>query len=140
MPVPIRRIAILAATIGLGAVMTGSAAADYPTRPITVIVPWPVGGVVDLHTRDITTPLAERLGQPIIIENRTGAGGNIGAGLAARAAPDGYTLLIANTTTHGINPSLYKQLPYDPVADFDPITMIATEPLVFVVHSSVPAS
>lgn len=113
---------------------------DYPSRPIRIIVPFPAGGTADLLARQIGQTMSEALRQQVVIENRTGAGGNIGADLAARSKPDGYTLLMGTVSTHAINPNLYSKMPYDPVKDFAPVTMVARMPNLLVVHPSVPAN
>lgn len=110
---------------------------DYPSKPIRLIVPYPPGGVLDVTTRAFAAPLAESLGQQVVVENRPGAGGNIGTDLVARAEPDGYTILMfADTNT--IAPSLYKKLNHDPVADFAPITLVVMGSHVFVAHPDLP--
>jgi tripartite-type tricarboxylate transporter receptor subunit TctC len=111
---------------------------DYPTRPIKLIVPWPAGGGVDTAARIISQPLAERLGQPIVIDNKPGAGGNIGTALVAMENPDGYTLLMASTSPNAVNPHLYSRLGFDPVKDFVPIAMVYTVPSFLVVPASSP--
>ena len=113
--------------------------AQYPNRPIRLIVPAAPGGGTDISTRSIVPALQENLGQPVVIENRGGAGGVIGTELAAKAAPDGYTLLMVYVS-HATNPTLYKSLPYDTLRDFAPITLTAHEPTVLVTHPSVPAN
>jgi len=115
------------------------AQSDYPTRPIRMLVPFSPGGASDTAARVVSQQLAPRLGQQIVIENRPGAGGVIGAELAARATPDGYTLLMGSNTEIVINPNLYKKLPYDTQRDFTPISLVADTPLILVVHPSVPA-
>lgn len=112
----------------------------YPTAPVRLIVPFPPGGPADVTARIIAEEMGKRLGQSIIIENKGGAGGNIGAAAAAKAAPDGYTLFYASGGTHGINPSLYKQLPYDPVRDFRGVVLGCTLANIFVAHPRFPAS
>src|SRR5918993_1265171 len=131
----------LAATVGLAASapVPASAESDYPNRPITLIVPFPAGGQSDLVARLFTSKMIPKLGQQIVVENRGGAGGNIAAGAAARAEPGGYTLLLGFVGTHGMNPALYKKLPYDPVKDFAPISLLNTTPLVLEVHPDFPA-
>jgi tripartite-type tricarboxylate transporter receptor subunit TctC len=114
-------------------------AQTYPSKPIRVIVPFPVGGIADIYTRIIGARLAETWGQPVLVENRTGAGGNIGADLVAKSAPDGYTLGIGSVGTHAVNVSLFGKLPYDPLADFVPIALVAEADALLVVHPSVPA-
>lgn len=112
--------------------------AQYPTRPIRLIVPAAPGGGTDITARSFVPQLAENLGQPIVIENRGGAGGMVGTEAAARSAPDGYTLLMAYVS-HATNPTLVRKLPYDTLADFEPITLISHEPTVLVTHPSHPA-
>jgi tripartite-type tricarboxylate transporter receptor subunit TctC len=107
-------------------------------RPITIIVPYSPGTGIDILARAIATDLSQRFGQPVVVENRTGASGNIGTGLAARAAPDGNTLLMI-AKVFVVNPSLFKNLPYDPVTSFTPIIKLATGSIVLAVHPSVPA-
>jgi len=110
----------------------------YPSRPVRLILPFPPGGGTDILGRLVAERLAARLGQPVVTDNRGGAGGNVGAEAAARAAPDGYTLLFAATTL-AISPSLYAKLNYDPFRDFAPISLVATVPNVMITHPSVPA-
>ena len=114
-------------------------AQPYPAKPIRVIVPFPVGGIADIYTRIIGARLAETWGQPVLIENRTGAGGNIGVDFVAKSAPDGYTLGIGSVGTHAVNVALFSKMPYDPVADFAPIALVAEADALLVVHPSVPA-
>lgn len=116
---------------------TGS---SYPTRPIRFVVPYPPGGTTDIVARGIGTKFPERLGQQVVIDNRGGASTIIGAELVARAAPDGYTLLLATQTTLSINPQVVKKLPYDPIRDFAPITLAVDFPYVIAAHPSVPAN
>jgi tripartite-type tricarboxylate transporter receptor subunit TctC len=116
-----------------------AAAADYPARPVTLIVPQSPGGTNDFVARVIARKLGENTGQQFVVDNRPGAGGNIGTQIAARAPRDGYTLLVTISSTHAINPSLYRSVPFDPVRDFEPITLIATVPYLLVAHPSVPA-
>jgi tripartite-type tricarboxylate transporter receptor subunit TctC len=113
-------------------------AQSYPNRTVRIVVPFPAGGPADALGRVLADQLSKTWGQPVIIENRGGAGGNIGAELVARGAPDGYTLLL-NASSHVINASLYDKLPYDPVKDFTPVSEIASYMLVLAVHPSVPA-
>jgi tripartite-type tricarboxylate transporter receptor subunit TctC len=111
-------------------------ASEYPTRPVRMIVPFPAGGGVDLITRFTTDILSQALDQPFIVDNRPGAGANLGADLLAKSAPDGYTIGTMTIGTHGINPTLYGHLPFDPVRDFTPITMLVIQPNVMVVPKS----
>ena len=112
---------------------------SYPARPIRMIVPFPPGGAADAVARIVATPLGERLGKVVLVDNRPGGGATIGADLVAKAQPDGYTLLYGTPGPQITNPYLMKKLPYDPDKDFAPITRIAVVPSVLVVHASVPA-
>jgi tripartite-type tricarboxylate transporter receptor subunit TctC len=114
-------------------------AAEYPTRPVRLIVPFAPAGPTDIMSRAISERFSARMRQQLVVDNRPGAGGGIGSELAARSAPDGYTLLLGHIGTHAINASLYSKLGYDPVGDFAPLTMIATLPLGLYLHASVPA-
>ena len=124
---------------GLIAFAAGAHAEAYPARPIRLIVPFAPGGGNDTVARLVGESLGKRLGQPVVIDNRTGAGGVVGADAAAKAAPDGYTLFLGGVGSHAINPNLHKDLPYDPIKDFTAVSLIASAPLVLVVHPSVPA-
>src|SRR3954471_9922883 len=116
-----------------------SNAQKYPDRPVRWIVPFAPSGPTDLMSRAVAEKLSQRLGQQFVVDNRPGAGGNIGAEVVAKSAPDGYTLMIGHVGTHAINVSLYPKVGFDPVKDFTPITLIATLPLALVIHPSVPA-
>jgi len=111
---------------------------DWPSRPIQMIVPFGAGGAADIIARLVGDKLAAALGQPVVIEDKPGAGGNIGAGLVARANPDGYTLLMSGSPTHSVGPYLYKDLSYDPMRDLPPVAMIAVAPNLLVVNGSLP--
>ena len=124
-------VALLSAGLGWPA---GATAATYPDRPITLIVPFAPGGPADIIARILALSLAQSLGQQVIVDNRGGAAGNIGMGQAARAVPDGYTLLLTSTAI-AVNPALFKNLPYDPFKDFIPITELVNAPNVLVVRS-----
>ena len=127
--------------VSLVALASGAAVAqEYPHRPVTIIVPQAVGGANDILGRILADQLARQLGQQFIVENRVGAGGNIGTGAAAKAPRDGYTLLFTISAAHAVNPTLYKQVPFDPVKDFDPVMLVGTVPFLLVVNPSVPAS
>jgi tripartite-type tricarboxylate transporter receptor subunit TctC len=128
--------AVIVAT--LSAAADAGAQTDYPSRTIRLIVPFTSGGGVDIVGRSIAQKMSENMGQPIVIDNRAGAGSNIGIAAAARAVPDGYTLVIVSSAMT-INPSIYKSLPYDPVRDFAPLSRTSVIPLVLVAHPSVPA-
>lgn len=127
-----RRHALMAA--GTLPVAAPAAAQAWPTQPIRLIVPFAPGGTTDLIARLVATPLQERLGQPIIIENRPGAGATVGSQMAAQAAPDGHTLVLSNIASHGISPALYPNVRYDPVRDFSHIALLTLNPSVFVAN------
>ena len=119
----------------------GSACAQsYPERPVRMVVPFPAGGTVDAVARGIAQKLAEALRQPFVVDNRAGGAGSIGSEAVARAAPDGYTLLMGTASTHGSNPAVQKALPYDAVRDFAPVILVASTPYILVVHPSLPAT
>ncbi|MGO4280826.1 Tripartite-type tricarboxylate transporter, receptor component TctC [Cupriavidus sp. OV038] len=122
------------------AAISGAGAADaYPTKPITLIVPWAAGGSTDILARVLSEHLTKSLGQPVIVDNRPGASGNIGSATVARAQPDGYTLLIGSMSTHAMNPSLMPNMPFKGVEDFTPLGLLAYVTNTMVVHPSVPA-
>ena len=118
----------------------GVSAQAYPTKPIRIVVPFPAGGTTDVLARAAAQKLAETLGQPAVVDNRPGAGGNIGAELVAKSAPDGYTLLMGTVGTHAINPGLYPKLPYDHVKDFAPVILVAGVPNVLVINPALPVN
>ncbi|MBI4191096.1 MAG: tripartite tricarboxylate transporter substrate binding protein [Betaproteobacteria bacterium] len=136
--------AVLSSLISFGAHGQGAAktasAQDYPIRALRAIVPSVPGGGTDISARIVTVALGEALGKQIVVDNRPGGGGTLGVAIAARALPDGYTVLMGSIATHGINPALFKNLPYHPIRDFAPVSMIGTTPNVLVVHPSVPAA
>ncbi|HKC43259.1 MAG TPA: tripartite tricarboxylate transporter substrate binding protein [Burkholderiales bacterium] len=132
-----RPIRILGA-LALGLAAAGALAQGYPSKPIRVIVPNPAGGFYDLIARTVGQKVSESLGQPMVVENRVGAGGSLGTEFTAKAPPDGYTIMVGGIGPHGIAPSLYANLPYDPVKDFAPIIHVATTPNILVVHPSSP--
>ena len=118
---------------------TMSAAAAYPEKSVRMIVPYPPGGITDIVGRAVAERLSKTLGQPIVVDNRAGAGGTIGATLGARSTPDGYTLFVGTSATNGTNPSTYRNLSYKPETDFAPVALVATAPLMIIVNPSVPA-
>jgi tripartite-type tricarboxylate transporter receptor subunit TctC len=124
--------------VALTAAVAG-AQQTYPSKSIRYVVPFPAGGPLDIVARALGQELTKSLGQPVIIDNRPGAGGNIGADFVAKSAPDGHTILMGAVSTHAINVTLYSKLPYDPVRDFAPVTLITSVPNALVVHPSVPA-
>ncbi len=127
------RAALLALAFAAG---TAGAADDYPAKPISIVVPYPAGGIVDIVARLVAEKMSGPLGKRVIVENKPGAGGTIGAAQVARAAPDGYTLLMGGAATHVFAPLLYKTVPYDPVKGFAPISQLTAGPLVLVVNAS----
>ena len=128
------RLALLAL-----AAFTGAAAAQsYPAKPVRFILPFPPGGGFDAIGRPFAEKLSGLIGQPVVVDNRAGASGNIGAAAVARSAPDGYTLLVGTNSTHAANPSLYKKLPYDYVRDFAPVSGISVGMSALVVNPHVP--
>src|SRR2546421_6278060 len=125
----------------VGSLLVGAAALaqDYPAKPLRFIVPFPPGGGNDTVARAIAQQMSPALGQPVVVDNRPGAGGSVGAEAAAKAPPDGYTLFLAGVGSHAVNPNLHARLPYDAVKDFAPITLVASAPSVLVVNPAVPA-
>jgi tripartite-type tricarboxylate transporter receptor subunit TctC len=133
--------AALACALACFAMLAPAAnAQSYPSKPIRLVVPFPPGGSLDVVARAIGPKLSEAWGQPVVIDNRPGAGGNIGADLVAKSAPDGYTILEGALSTHAVNVSLYSKMPYDPVKDFAPITLVAITPNVLVLNSAFPVN
>jgi tripartite-type tricarboxylate transporter receptor subunit TctC len=131
---------LLAAALALAAGVGRAQQAEYPVRALRLIVPFPPGGATDLSARAVAERLGQRLGQPVVVENKSGASGTIGADAAARAPADGYTLLLATVGTHAIGRSLNPDLPYDPVADFTPVILLSKTPNVLVVPSELPVT
>jgi tripartite-type tricarboxylate transporter receptor subunit TctC len=136
-----RAFLLVTITLSIATACALGAAADqnYPTKPLRLLVPFPPGGGNDILARTVANGLTPVIGQQIIIDNRGGAGGLVGAETAAHAAPDGYTLFLASVGNMAFNPSLYAKLPYDPVRDFAPVTLLATSAFIMVVHPSVAA-
>ena len=129
---PLLLLAVLATAHGT------ALAQAYPVKPVRLIVPFPPGGISDVLARALGARLGAGFGQQVVVENRTGAGTTIASEFVARSAPDGYTLYLQDITTHAINASLYRKLPYDSIRDFTLIQMVATTPLILVVHPSLP--
>jgi len=131
----------LASTLLLACLPLAAAAQanGFPDKPIRIVVPFPPGGATDAAARLVAVKMGEHWGQPVVVDNRAGAGGNVGSDLVAKAPADGYTLVMGVTGSHAINTSLYSRMPYDPVADFVAISQVAVVPNVLVVHPSVPA-
>jgi tripartite-type tricarboxylate transporter receptor subunit TctC len=136
------RSATLAGIVVAFALAGGTAQAQdaYPTRPVRMVIPFAAGGPTDIVGRIMGAKLGELLGQQFIVENRTGAGGNIGADAVSKAVADGYTLLMATVSTHAINPGLYKKMPYDPIRDFVPVGRVGVTPTLLGVTNSLPAT
>ena len=127
-----------AALLSIAAVFPARAQ-PYPAKPIRIIVPFPAGGIADVYARLIGSRIGEAWGQPVVVENRTGAGGNIGADAVAKSPPDGYTIAMGSLGTHAVNVSLFAKMPYDPVRDFAPIAHVLEAEGLLVVHPSLPA-
>ena len=131
----VRLCAVIAALFSLSAI----AAESYPSKPVRVVIGFPPGGFVDFTARLVSTPLGAALGQQLVVENRGGAGGIVGTEIAARSAPDGYTLTVGSAGTHAVNQSLYPKLPYNVLRDFQPVARLADAPSILAVHPSLPA-
>ncbi len=137
----LRATTLLVGIAGIAlAVAAGAQTPAYPTKPIRLVVPFPPGGATDLLARAVAQKLSEAWGASVVVDNRPGAGGNIGTELVAKAAPDGYTLEMGTVGTHAINASLYAKIPYDHVKDFAPVILVAGVPNVLVVNPSVPVN
>ena len=135
----LRALLLKTAVLALAAAGVAAHAQPYPAKPVRIIVPFAPGGSTDIVARALGAKASEGLGQSIIVENRAGAGGSIGAEAAAKAPADGYTVFMGHVGTLAINPALYRKLPYDPIRDFSPITLAIASPLIMVVHPSFPA-
>jgi tripartite-type tricarboxylate transporter receptor subunit TctC len=133
-----RRIALALVAAGLGAGPSAAWAQGWPSRPVTMIVPFAAGGGTDLLARALAQDLGDRLGQQVVVENRTGAGGNVGAAAVAKAAPDGYTILFGTPGPLANNKLMYKSMPYDPEQAFSPVALIAKSPLIIAAKTSLP--
>jgi tripartite-type tricarboxylate transporter receptor subunit TctC len=139
----VKKLIAAACALGVAGVLaigpTAAWAADYPNKVIRLITPFPPGGGTDAVARIIGEQLTQQLGHPVVIDNRSGAGGSLGTEQAAHAAPDGYTLVLGSTATHAVNPSLYSKVGYDAIADFVAVSPVAETPLLLMVNPSVPA-
>jgi tripartite-type tricarboxylate transporter receptor subunit TctC len=134
----LRTVAGIALVLALAGVHA-TALAQYPDKPVKIVVPFSAGGFTDSLARIVGQRLQDKWGQPVVIENRPGAGGNIGAEVVAKAPPDGYTLFLATTPTHGVNPALYRgKINFDPVKDFEPIVLMVATPNVLIINPGVP--
>jgi tripartite-type tricarboxylate transporter receptor subunit TctC len=130
--------ALAAAALAFGALVAPAAAQGFPSKPVKLVIPFPPGGSLDNVGRLLAQKLSEAWGQQVVIENKPGAGGNIGADAVAKSPPDGYTVVMGALSTHAVNPSLYKTMPYDAVRDFAPLSLVATTPNVLIVKAGVP--
>jgi tripartite-type tricarboxylate transporter receptor subunit TctC len=141
---PLRRTLAILPAIALSlatlAAVGFANAQAFPQKPVRLVVPFPPGGPIDTVSRAIAQKLTEAWGQTVVVDNRPGAGGNIGADLVAKAAPDGYTVVMGALSTHAVNPSLYPKMPYDAAKDFAPISLVAVTPNVLVVNPSLPVA
>ena len=126
--------------VALASVGTTAFCQQYPDRPVKIVVPFAPGGFTDILARVVAQELTRKWGQSVVVENRLGAGGNIAGEFVAKSPPDGYTLLIASITTHGINPTLYRSMAFDAVKDFEPIILMVSTPNVLVVNASLPVA
>jgi len=135
-----KRLILLTAAVLVAALATGAMAQSYPSKPIRMIAPYPPGGATDILARLIAQGLTESLGQPVIVENKAGANGQIGHDFVAKAAPDGYTLVLGNSAVLAVSVSMYDKLPFDPLKDYAPITLAAQGPLVFEINAAIPAN
>jgi tripartite-type tricarboxylate transporter receptor subunit TctC len=130
----------LLGALGVLVMLSSTASAQsYPNRPVRLVVTFPAGGAIDVLSRILADKLSTSLGERVVVDNRAGMGGTLGADVAAKAAPDGYTLVTASAASHAINKALFKSIPYDPEKDFTPVSMFAILPTVLVVHPSLPA-
>jgi tripartite-type tricarboxylate transporter receptor subunit TctC len=134
----IKSIVSVAVAAALGVTAMPAVAQQYPTKPLRIVVTLGPGSAGDMLSRLLADPVGKGLGQQVIVDNRPGAGGNVAAQIVAKSPPDGYTLFLTTISTHGINPTLYATLPFDPVKDFAPITLSASSPNVLVIHPSMP--
>ena len=133
------RLAAAALAAALAGLPSGALAQAWPSKPIALVVPYPAGGPVDISARLLASQLQGALGQPVVVQNKPGAGGNIGADFVAKSLPDGHTLLMGAIATHAINPALYPKIPYDPIRDFQHIALVVQVPNVLVVNNDLPA-
>ncbi len=133
-----RAAVAMASAVGLWAMAGPVAAQAWPTKPIRIVVPFPPGGFADIYARLLGAKMAETFGQPVLVDNKPGAGGNIASDMVAKSAPDGYTLVMGTIGTHAVNATLFSNLPYDPVKDFAPIAFVVDAEGLLVVHPDVP--
>jgi tripartite-type tricarboxylate transporter receptor subunit TctC len=131
---------VFAAAVAITLMAPLAQAQEWPTRPVRIVVPYPAGGAVDIVTRALADKLATQWGQAVVVENKAGAGGLIGADGVSKSAPDGYTLVMGTVSSHAIAPAVYRKMPYDAVADFGAVSLVALTPYIITVNPSVPAS
>ncbi len=138
----LKKILVTAAAMATGLCVGPLAAQtiDFPNKPVRIVVPFPPGGATDITARVVAEKLSTKWGQPVLIENRAGAGGNVGSNLVAKSAPDGYNIVLGVTGSHAINVSLFKKMPYHPLSDFEPLTQATIYPNAIVVNPQVPAN
>jgi len=129
----------IAAALVMGVLSAAAVAQPYPSKPITLVIPFPAGGVTDVVGRVVAAKLRTELGQTVVVDNKPGASGVLGSSIVAKAAPDGYTVLLGNISTLSTNAATFAKLPYDPATSFAPVSMLAVQPLVVAVHPSIPA-
>ena len=132
--------AVVSVAAAVALPVAAQAPAPFPDRPVKLVVPFPPGGPLDIIGRAIAQKLTDAWGQSVVVDNKPGAGGNIGADVVAKSPPDGYTVVMGALSTHAVNPSLYAKMPYDAVKDFAPITLVAITPNVLVVNASLPVN
>ena len=140
-PNPQRRITLVlaCAALALAAAPYAAQAQEWPNRPVRIVVPYPAGGAVDIVTRALADKLSAQWGQPVVIENKAGAGGLIGSDAVSKSAPDGYTLVMGTVSSHAIAPAVYRKMPYDAAADFGAVSLVALTPYIITVTPGVPA-
>lgn len=138
----LKKILVTATVVAAGFLTVPLAAqtTDFPNKPVRIVVPFPPGGATDITARVVAEKLSAKWGQPVLIENRAGAGGNVGSNLVAKSAPDGYNIVLGVTGSHAINVSLFKKMPYHPLTDFEPLTQATIYPNAIVVNPQVPAN
>ena len=132
-------VALAVATLALSVALPAGAQDAWPSRPVRIVVPFSAGGTTDVVARALGKDLGDLWGQPVVIDNRAGASGNIGAEAVAKSAPDGYTILMTSGSIFTVNPHIFAKLPFDPVKDFIAVTNVASGPQLVAVHPSVPA-
>jgi tripartite-type tricarboxylate transporter receptor subunit TctC len=133
-------LAVFTLLMSLFALNVAAQSTDFPNKAVRIVVPFPPGGATDITARVVAEKLSAKWGQPVVIDNKAGAGGNVGSDLVAKSAPDGYNIILGVTGSHAINLSLYKKMPYHPLNDFEPLTQATIYPNAIVVNPQVPAN